>query len=267
MMTRDEVLAIVAAAREKNERVDLCEANLSGVDLSGVDLSEVDLSEADLSGANLIGADLSNLWLERANLSRADMTMADLSNTSLFGAVMCEVNLSGANLYNTNLKETDLYKANLFGANLLDANLRKASLKEADLCSADLRNAILCETNLSNIITDYLTIGIHPAPEGRLVGWGTKSRHMVKMEIPEDSPRSCATTRKFRCYFADVIEIDGGNTTWIDHVRWVNRRKIVTRYEVGKRVYADSWDEDRWKECSHGIHFFLSRNEAERWSG
>ena len=34
-------------------------------------------------------------------------------------------------------------------------------------------------------------------------------------------------------------------------------------YEVGKEVVADSFDDDRWNECSHGIHFFITRNEAE----
>ena len=39
----------------------------------------------------------------------------------------------------------------------------------------------------------------------------------------------------------------------------------VTVYEVGKYVYPDGWDTNRWEECSHGIHFFLTREQAEAW--
>lgn len=26
---------------------------------------------------------------------------------------------------------------------------------------------------------------------------------------------------------------------------------------------ADAWDEDRWNTCGHGIHFYITRLEAE----
>lgn len=33
-------------------------------------------------------------------------------------------------------------------------------------------------------------------------------------------------------------------------------------YEVGKTVSVDNFCEDRWEECSSGIHFFINRQEA-----
>ena len=35
-----------------------------------------------------------------------------------------------------------------------------------------------------------------------------------------------------------------------------------TTYKVGEMVYPDSFDEDRWNECSHGIHFFINKQDA-----
>ena len=227
-MTREDVLAIVKAARKKNKR-----ANLYGADLCG----------ANLCGANLRGANLCGAYLREAYLREAYLR---------------EANLRGANLRGANLRGADLREANLCGANLYGANLCGANLY-----GADLREAYLCGADLNGIKTNYLTIGIHPAPEGKLIGWGKKSKHIVKMEIPEDSPRSCATTRKFRCHFADVLEIDGKTTGKIEH-SWNGIDIIV--YEVGQRVYSGSWDAHRWNECSHGIHFFLTREEAEAWS-
>lgn len=36
-------------------------------------------------------------------------------------------------------------------------------------------------------------------------------------------------------------------------------------YEVGKTVSVDDFDENRWHECSTGIHFFITREEAVRY--
>ncbi len=247
-MTREDVLAIVKAARKKNKR-----ANLYGADLCGADLCGANLCGADLRGAYLREADLREASLREANLRGAYLREANLRGASLRGADLCGANLCGANLRGAYLRE----------ANLRGADLREADLRVANLCGADLREANLCGADLNGIKTNYLTIGIHPAPEGKLIGWGKKSKHIVKMEIPEDSPRSCATTRKFRCYFADVLEIDGKTTGKIEH-SWNGIDIIV--YEVGQRVYSGSWDAHRWNECSHGIHFFLTREEAEAWS-
>ena len=267
-MTRDEVLAIIAEARQKCKR-----ANLYGADLCGADLREADLRVANLCGADLRVANLRGASLREANLRGAYLRGAYLREANLYGADLCGANLCGADLRVANLREANLReaylreanlrRANLRGANLRGADLREADLRVANLCGADLREANLCGADLNGIKTNYLTIGIHPAPEGKLIGWGKKSKHIVKMEIPEDSPRSCATTRKFRCHFADVLEIDGKTTGKIEH-SWNGIDIIV--YEVGQRVYSGSWDAHRWNECSHGIHFFLTREEAEAWS-
>ena len=33
-------------------------------------------------------------------------------------------------------------------------------------------------------------------------------------------------------------------------------------YKVGEVVYVDNFDNDRWNECSNGIHFFLNKENA-----
>lgn len=33
-------------------------------------------------------------------------------------------------------------------------------------------------------------------------------------------------------------------------------------YKVGEMVYPDSFDDNRWDECSHGIHFFINKQDA-----
>ena len=202
--------------------------------------------QLDLRGANLYRASLRG-----ANLYRADLGGADLGGANLYRASLRSAYLSEANLYGANLR----------GANLSGANLSRADLRGADLRGANLFGADLSGTNLSEALWDYTTIGTAPAPEGDLIGWGKKGGLLVKMLVPAAARRSCATTRKFRAEYVQVLEIESG----VQRVEHFSEHGAAT-YEVGQITRADEWDDDRWNECSHGIHFFLSRHEAERWA-
>jgi hypothetical protein len=81
------------------------------------------------------------------------------------------------------------------------------------------------------------------------------------LQIPEDARRSSATTRKCRCDKAlvlDITSLDGKEH--FDEVTSTNYNETI--YKVGEMVYPDSFDENRWSECSHGIHFFVNKQDA-----
>lgn len=92
-MTREELLAIVAAARQVGKSPDLSGASLDGADLRDVDLGDAklqnaDLCESDLRGAYLRWANLEGANLQDACLEGADLLGASLSNADLRGAVL-----------------------------------------------------------------------------------------------------------------------------------------------------------------------------------
>lgn len=37
-------------------------------------------------------------------------------------------------------------------------------------------------------------------------------------------------------------------------------------YRVGETVSVDDFDNNRWNECAPGIHFFVTRDEAVKYS-
>jgi len=116
--------------------------------------------------------------------------------------------------------------------------------------------ANLTRANLTRAKANYLTIGIHAAPEGELVGWKNLGDGTIaKLRIPAEARRSCATTRKHRAEWVVVLEGEGDT----------EHNGIVTHYAPGLTVRPDKWDDNRWNECSNGIHFFLTREEAEAW--
>ena len=225
-------------------------ANLSGANLSGANLSYANLSDANLSGANLRSADLSYADLSYANLSDANLRSADLSYADLSGANLSDANLSDANLSCANLSD-----ANLSDANLSYANLSRAAMKEVILSCADIRGA----KNLP-----YIPM---TCPEdGAFIGWKkarTKIRCViVKLEIPASAKRSSATSRKCRCSEAKVLEIYNLDGAVAEERKCYSHYDNSFIYEVGKTVKVDDFDEDRWSECSQGIHFFINRQEA-----
>jgi hypothetical protein len=57
----------------------------------------------------------------------------------------------------------------------------------------------------------------------------------------------------------DVLEVIGAEEGHSDHTP-------RTIYRAGQRVTADSWDDNRWDTCSHGISFFLTKEEAEAYN-
>ncbi len=202
-----------------------------------------DLFRADLSGANLSGA---NLF--RANLSGANLFRADLSGANLSGADLSGANLSGANLSGANLFRANLFRADLSGADLSGANLSGADYIEK---AKNLFYPIAC-------------------PEiGAFVGWKKArvktSGHecIVKLEITEDAVRSSAAGRKCRCSKATVLEIQDLEENVLEQAA-VSDRDENFHYIPGTVASVLDFDENRWNECSTGIHFYITREEAVR---
>ena len=222
-----------------------------------------------LNRANLANANLANAYLRGANLANANLIGANLANADLIGA-----NLRGAELAGANLSDADLYRANLDDADLAGANLSDADLYRANLTRANLSDANLYNTNLENVILDmaYL-VGAKNIPyiplscpsEGAFIGWKkVEWKYLVKLQIPEDARRSSATTRKCRCDKAmvlDITSLDGEE----HYNEVVNYNYTTTIYKVGEIVYPNSFDENRWNECSNGIHFFVNKEDAIKY--
>ena len=165
-------------------------------------------------------------------------------------------------LYGANGTRADLCDADLCDADLRDANLRDADLCDADLRDANLRGANLCGANLRDAkLTDLQKSRLSILPAGELIVWkACCGGVMVKLRIPADAKRSNATGRKCRAEFADVLEVIGSE---VGRSKNPSGDGVVIEYKQGARVRADCWDDNRWKECSHGIHFYLTKEEAE----
>ena len=138
----------------------------------------------------------------------------------------------------------------------------EAAIKSmADLSWAYLSGANLSGAYLSGAENSELAIAMtRILPEGDLIGWKKAGNCIVKLRIPADAPRSSAFGRKCRAAFADVLEVIGNPAD-----AYTNAHGPRTEYIVGQRVMPDKWDDNWQEECSNGIHFFITRAEAEAY--
>jgi hypothetical protein len=163
---------------------------------------------------------------------------------------------SSATLYGADLRGADLRGANLRGADLRGANLRGADLRGANLRGADLRGADLRGANLLELKSAQLSI----VPEhGAFIGWKKcQDNVLVQVQIGQDAKRSNATGRKCRAEWVTVLDVIGA-------CKGVSQYDSKTTYIKGEIVRCDVWEEDRFVECGGGIHFFITRIEAENY--
>lgn len=176
------------------------------------------------------------MWLNCGNGKRADLIGADLSRADMSGASLRCAYLIDAILSGTNLRGADLSRAKLIGADLSELVYDECTAFYALQCPED----------------------------GSFIGYKKAHGHIVKLEILADAKRSSATSRKCRCSAAKVLSI-----TTVDGSEEVKEiasdRDSNFIYRVGEIVRVDNFDEDRWNECSTGIHFFITRREAEQY--
>ena len=127
----------------------------------------------------------------------------------------------------------------------------------ANLTRANLYGAYL--TGAENVPDEAVTITAVVPAEGEVTAWKKcEDGVLVKLLIPAGAKRSNATTCKCRAAAARVLEVigaDEGVSTWNGSFR----------YRADEVVSVPDFNEDRWAECSAGIHFFLTREEAEAW--
>ena len=167
-----------------------------------------------------------------------------------------------------NLRYADLRYADLSNANLSNADLRYADLSNANLSNANLSNA-----NLSNVFYNEATsfFALQCPEEGSFIAYkkarSFKGDVIVKLLVTENAKRSSSTTRKCRCSEAKVLSFydcshnELSNDTFV----WSSYDKSFI-YKIGEIVKPITpFDDNRWNECSTGIHFFITFDEAKNY--
>ena len=231
-------------------------------DFSGLDLIDLDFSMQDLWHVDFSRSSIRNCTFSRATMYNAIFSGAGIQNSNFSRSVLGSSIFDDAKIYNSDFSSSILRRSSLYNAEFINVNLANANLSFA--------NTLTMRINLGTDLTDAIIGGTtlcSACPEtGSFDAWKKvlchDGEHLVKLRIPEDAARSSGTTRKCRCSKANVTDIiyikTGEHRESVVNIR----QDVHTVYTVGSTVYPDSFDDNRWNECSNGIHFFMSREEA-----
>lgn len=139
-------------------------------------------------------------------------------------------------------------------ANLSGAELYGANLSGAELSGADLQKII----HLVSIVPEVGSFSAFKAARCT----ETDQVVVVQLSVPATARRLGGLVgRKCRVSAAKVVSITTPDGAVFKGVTRSDSDATFI-YSKGQSVIPDSFDDDTTKECSHGIHVFLTRMEA-----
>jgi uncharacterized protein YjbI with pentapeptide repeats len=150
----------------------------------------------------------------------------------------------------------------------VNCTFEKAIFQDCDMknvhfydCDLDMCSFIGCvRLNIPSIVPD----------SGSFIGWKQASDSknnvvIIKLLIPSDAKRSNSNGRKCRANKAYVLEIQNLDGTKSNETTAYSIFRHSFKYRIGELVEVSDFDENRFVECSTGIHFFITRDEAAKY--
>ena len=154
---------------------------------------------------------------------------------------------------------------NIYGKEIFSHTCENNSIKKTVL-AVDLSGANLSWADLSGAnFNEKTSMFLPQCPDGAFIGWKKAQDKIIKLQICEDAKRSSATSLKCRCSKAIVLDIQefDGTKSHMNEVSSNFDRNFI--YKIGEVVEVSNFNENRWYECSSGIHFFISREMAVKY--
>lgn len=212
------------------------------------------------------------LDLKEIEVYDMDFSNWDLSNIDFSLSAFHRVKFDGANIEDSNLLNVFFHECNLRNTNLRNANLECAALRDADMRGsniegANLYSAVLENAKLDDVISNNKTKWFHMyCPEqGAFLGYKKCfNNRLVQLLIPADSKRTSATMPSCRCSKAKVLTIKSFDykDSFLEASSLVDENFI---YRVGEWIDVKDFNEDRWRDSTTGIHFWMTREEAKNY--
>ncbi|MCI8321798.1 MAG: pentapeptide repeat-containing protein [Dorea sp.] len=218
--------------RKEGERLKFIEKEIWNMDLRGVDLRNMDFTLSSFQNTVLDGADFENSSVENA----------------LFDG--CSVK-----------------EANFKNARLVTASFRHCDMRGCNIEGADLFGAVLESARLEGVVSDENTkwFRLHCPEKGAFLGYKKcVNDRMVQLLIPADAKRTSATLPSCRCSKAKVLTIKSFDFTQNFDEAW---SLVDENFVYRKGEWVEVWDfnENRWQDSTTGIHFWMTRTEAEAY--
>ncbi len=211
--------------------------------------------------------DLRNAVFKNLDIPGWDMTGIDASRATFEDCNLRETDFGGSKLDNVAFYNNDIRGMKLRGCLARGCSFRYQDMEGMDLRGADIYASVLEDAiNPDKVMIDDDTKWYRMTcpPEGEaFVAWKCcTDLRVVQMLVPKDAKRCMATMETGRVSKVKVLSIKSIDES--ESYTWAQSTVDPDfYYEVGKWLEpANGFQEDRWKDSSQGIHFFMERQQC-----
>jgi hypothetical protein len=216
-----------------------------------------------------------NVYLNEVKFINCKFENCTISDSNLAEVEFLNVSFKDVDFTGCDMKSVTYFKSKLKSVAMrrcimLKNDFKATSFEDVFINDSSLDDSSARESNFDNVHLIRSSGVLLKCPEeGSFIGFkkiflGNNSL-LCKLEIPADAKRSSAFGRKCRCSKAKVLEIWGKDCDGdylVPISRGYSHHDYTFEYKVGETIYPDSFDDNRWDECSNGIHFFITKQEA-----
>lgn len=217
------------------------------IEAGNTEYEEIIFRETDFSGWDIINK----------NLRRASFYNCNLNGTNFEGSMMDHVAF-----YDCDIRNMKLTNCMVRGASFRGNDMEGIDLSGANIYASVLEDAFNQDKVITNEDTKWYEMKCPPEGEAFIAWKCCTELRVVQMLVPRDAKRCMATMETGRVSKVKVLSIksidESQSFTWAQSTVDPN-----FYYDVGQWLEpANGFQEDRWKDSSPGIHFFLDRQQC-----
>lgn len=223
--------------------------------------------ELIVGAASISNCDFKSVRVKRGDFRRSSISVTSMRNVSfsncLFDDAALDVNFNGGYI-----EDSSFENCHLSGSDFRGCLLNRVSFKGANLSGVRFYGATMHHCDFEGA----RGLSFQIPQEGELIGY--KKCHVknpmtgmydsiaiVKVRVPPEARRTgVLTSNKCRAEFVEVLDVSNRGIAYsmFDH---------ETKYSVGDVVRpSNGYDPSMEDPCVPGIHFFLTRKEAEEFN-
>lgn len=273
-ISAQKVLDLAYEYAEKEEiqfiKCDLTAAIFKGKKLSHISFINCNMRNVEFDGCVLTSVVFIRCYIRNIRFLYCQQAFSrfsdcDAGSTQFQSNEIKQSSFHHSDFANSSWTASRICESTFNSCNLQYSSFESASLNEVEIVASNFSGALMSGVKMTNMYASPKTMGyyLRCPSEGSFTGYKCTKNYIVKLRIPAKALRSSGTTNKCRCSQAKVLgfyNVNGKKLT--DVQKDVSCFDETFWYKLGETVAVENFDADRWHECSTGIHFFITFEEA-----
>lgn len=227
--------------------------NLSYGENLGIAVEKAIKDNVSLKYADLRGSVFEEAGFEEKNFDYVNLDGAIFYNSEFYGCSFKDSSFKGVTIECSNFSFSNFYGSDMSGITMNDSDLRNSSFIKAILSGGRFDDTKINSTDFRD--SDLTGVWFKTANFIDDIYRENKTDFNIYFE---NSDRINTAKRNCRASFAEVLDVIGAD----EGLSFYDENIIYKRERV---VRADKFDLDWKNDETHGIHFFLTEEEAKNY--